>query len=381
MTVTQVFRDALRVSHIRHVKAEVLDAANALITEIPVQAGSVKLDASSGAGLRSATLTVSSPEFVPVDENSPLAPFGQRRVRLSVGVESSAVMEWCSLGLFAISEVANDRPFGGLKLTLLDLAYFATEDKVEQTYLFPSNAVAKDEIIKVLTPVYTVPPTVVRDDSNGAALGTYIEYPKAGSKRWDIALGMAGKVGCDLYFDDDGALVLHDPDAARPVTEEVSVGEYGVITKLESKVSRVGTINRVKVIFEGQDDSTGVGIAEITTGPLAVTGPFGRLSEVVVENVETATDAAAQEAAERYLARMSALSRTLAVETAPAPHLRPYDELLVTFPNGQSERARIQSVTHGLAVGDKTKIDTRWDPAGVIGPMRTQDAGFLAGER
>jgi len=293
--------------------------------------------------------------------------------------------EYADLGEFLILDTVVDRPAGGIEVECVDLAYRVDQVVADSDRRVDAFTPVASQIQALVREAIGVTVTIARDDSNGADPddATDADY-KVGTSLWEICKDLAAFVGCGVMFNRSGQLELRllEPTTA-PVVETLNPGERGVISSMRSMVSRKEFVNEFVVEMFDQADppNRGFGRARITTGPLRWDGPVGliRGGETLGGLLSVANNAA-QNRAERELAKLSRRVREIELTLAPMPYLEAGDQVRVIFPTMGSEEGRVQTVTHGLSVDTATTAVVRWAPGTGIAPMLLGGGGFLGGE-
>lgn len=379
--VSDDFRVAVRRTH-RMVVRVTTDAGD----ELPVDDGSVVSGlgtASSPVNLRTAQIVVPGYAWVPKDATAALAPFGQR-LNVEIGVRTTQATEWCDFGKFLILSTSVNRPGGVVTVELTDPAYLVEQHVIEKDRTLSNAYPAIQTIQSIVGEVY---PGVQRgrDDSAGAKSNLEELLIPAGTSGWEMCRRLAGSVGCTAGLDRDGKVELISLTPSGSAKELLDTGDLGVVTIMNSTVTRAGVVNRVVAYHSDQTQPTPVTVkatATQTTGPLAYGGPMGKLPRVITRGgLLAVSQAAAQAEADEALAAGVSRAREITLTTTPIPYLEAADVVDVKFPNGEHEMARIQSVSHGLSPEAPCQITARWLGDAVIGPMSARPSDFLAGEK
>lgn len=325
--VSDAFLQAVKNSHIRVVRVDVLANRETIAEGIPVIDGSVTLDRT--ASIRGiSSLTLGGPGYVPTKALDLITPFGNelqiwRGVRLSTGVEL------VSLGIHEIGDINVDDLGGSIKVNGKDRSQLVTDADFETTYTVAAGqnyGTAIHDMIDAGVPglVYRFAPVTAVTP----LLVLTVDTPGA---RWANALSMATSCGCDLFFDGDGALVLNPiPDPRGDSAIDLHDGPGGVVIGAPKAWSRASSYNSVTTFSTnpaaGVTPVMGVARDLDPTSPTYYFGKFGKKPLRVGSEFLAGGDIdAAQNMADALLRQSLGVSQTLDLKVLPNPALEPGD--------------------------------------------------------
>lgn len=309
--------------------------------EIEITDGSVTLDATS-AIRGSAELTVVLADLVPASAGDPLTPYGSE-IQIWRGLTLPDLSEeLMSLGRFGLNDVDVSDAGDSLeiRLTLYDRAKEISEDTFEEPYQVPAGSLFTEAILDVVRRTF---PDVVHsgfENPDGSPTISYLTPIVLATEEqtdpWEFAQLMAMSIGCDLYHDGDGVLVLR---SAGDLTVQATVaeGENGVLVRVAKKWTREGVHNRWIVTGESSGETTVRGVAtdDDPSSPTYYYGPFRRKPRFeTLEYIDTLdVDHArqqVQEVAEMLKARELGKTQALDFGSIVNPALEPDDVVRVT---------------------------------------------------
>jgi len=294
----------------------------------------------------------------PAEFNDVLAPFGQEvNLRLEITVGESFV-ETVQLGHYRITAVpdARDEHFDHLgqtvtlgsriTLTLEDRLVglkrwgFRTEQSpVETTCWAELRRISGMQIIASVTD-QPVPAGLIYKATRGGRL-TAVQ---------DLARVLGGIP----YVTPDGALsVLSDTWGAAVAA--LVLGEEGTILDVGHSMESEGVCNEVVGNFESEDRTPIYAVAELTEGPLATTGQYGRNTLYVTDETIT-TQRDAQAYVDATLARVSSRQvYRVPVQCLINPLVEDGDLVTVERPEGETLTGRI--VNHKFGSGRMMSLE------------------------
>ncbi len=315
-------------------EARLTDASGTTYT-LNLTDGSVTLDATQ-AWRGSADLTVIDEDLIPEIAGDPLTPYGNE-VQVLRGLElPDGTPELISLGHFPISTTSVDDTGESLdmRLSLFDRAQKVSTDAVEAVYQVPEGSKFTDAIIGLVGRTY---PDVQTSGFDGIDYVTPITLGiEEQGDPWEFAQNLAMAIGCDLYFDGDGVLVLRSVHDLTEVAQ-FNEGDDGVLLRVSKEWSRENVHNRWIVTVEagGSLIIRGEATDDDPGSPTFYGGPFGRVPRwETLEYVNTGSiqDAQNQVNLVASLLKQREMGKAQALEfgTLVHPALEPDDVVRVT---------------------------------------------------
>lgn len=128
-----------------------------------------------------------------------------------------------------------------------------------------------------------------------------ITYEAKQGGRWDACLQLAKHLGGTAYVDSLGRLTVHDPDV--PLSQTLTVGDEGTIHDYTQSADTDASYNVVEGSFEDSSGNPIYATAEVTDGPMAVTGEYGRHSRYYSSdfvNTKAQAESAVQQILSQY---------------------------------------------------------------------------------
>lgn len=329
---SQRFRDAVSGGGQAATLVQVLSGGE-IVAEIPdLTAGSVALDGRASIRGR-CDLTIAddgSLGWTPEDAGDLLAPFGNE-LRVCRGFAWPDGSEVVALGIFRIEESIIDDSGDSLSVAIsaLDRAQILSDATFEEPY----SVAGGTKVTDTLTAVAQAAMPAIELDFAETDIETPALLANEGEDRWAFMQGLAVAVGAELYFDDDGVLVLRpapstvgDPVAAWTLAE----GEGGVLLRADRAWTREGTNNRIIVTGENpalEDDAPtprGVATDDNPASPTYYEGPFGRKPYHATEYAGfISDDTQAEDAAAGLLARRLGITQRINFGAIVDPAMRP----------------------------------------------------------
>jgi len=363
-TVTPQFLNAIKGSYRLSILAEVLSPDDdVLVTNLPIQAGSVTVDA--GSEIRyTCSITVSDIAYLPRLESDPLAPYGNI-LKLHRGVRyTNGQVERVPIGVFVIDQAGGDLDIGPLTVTGKGLESVLQANKLTEPYSTTGTTTHVGAITALVTavmPSASISSSGVTDDQIPATKTWDVD-----ADRWAACRELARAIGAECFFDAAGTLVIRDippaPEAATPVWE-VASAEGGVMVSAEVTMSLAGLYNGVRCQSDGNsvDNTAPVSAQAVDSDPLSPTrwgGPLGyRLKIVKSPLYKDAPQCAA--AAARLLPQVLGPNRTVGLRTVPNPALEAGDCIRVVYGDIPPELHTVQSLTIPLVAAGDFPVGTR----------------------
>jgi hypothetical protein len=347
-------------------------SAVTIAKDIPIVGGRLTMD-SSDPYRRQVVLEIGGGEsWAPVDDTSPLTPFGQRiylfcRIDKADGTNTS----WLKMGEFWITSNVFERPSTILTVEASD--YSEVVDGYlhmsRKSYVGHTVGGAITGMVQAALPnggwSNVVLPNAV--DNTRRRVTKYVA--DAGRGRWECAEELASKYGIDIYFNSNGDLTYRqslsdssdvDDTAIRGVGPDIGTSKYpvaiikggasGNLIAMTSTVTRDGGANGVRINMHSvvtkkvntrKKDKKGKWIyknvdvdvnrhkdALQTSGPAKWGDSFGYLPVVISEEVDkitTAVQVNRQARANALLRRRRGLIRYIDLDILPRYDLEPDD--------------------------------------------------------
>jgi hypothetical protein len=328
--VSDLWVDAIRVSHRIAVRATILDEETEIALE-EVLSGQVTLDARAATRGR-CDLTVSgASDLVPTSRTDALAPYGNE-IRIERGITyPGGSTELVSLGVFRIEDatIADSGDNLEVRISGLDRSARLIDARFEEPYQVASGTNIADAILEVVTEGW---PEVATDFMVVDATVPKL-IAEEGGDRWAFAQSMATSIGAELYFDGDGVLILRPvPTPTQDFAYELVEGEDGVLVSAERTWSRQGAFNRVIATGENTKGDTsvrGVATDEDPDSPTYYYGQFGQVPRFYSSPFIT-TDEQAEDAAAGILAKELGATQSVSFGAIVDPALEPGDVVKIT---------------------------------------------------
>ena len=324
-----------------------------------VVGGSVTLDRTAALRGR-CTVELAEPLRIPTATGGPLTPYGfEIAVRRGV-VHADGSVEYGPLGVFPIQTSSLDGVTLLTSLEGIDRSQLVVDARLEDDYAVAAGtnyATAIHDLVDAGVPgltyrfaatMFTTPQLVFQ----------------AQGDRWEAARGMAKSIGCELYFNGVGELVLRaEPTFGATPLWTISDGEGGVLVGAVLSLDRAPAYNRVIATGENTGNVTvprGVWTDDNPGSPTYYFGGFGHKPRFYASSFITTDEQAASAAAAIGTAQQG-VARSLSFETVPNSSMRPGDLLLVRRPAmGVNEVHMLDSMTIGLTADGGHSGAPRW---------------------
>lgn len=265
-------------------------------------------------------------DFTPADPESPLACFGQV-LRVTLVVRSVVTgQEWTEpAGTFIIT--ASEVGLDVVSVTAKSLLHRVEEDRLTSPMVpRPTGTLASEARRLLGGRMGLVVDPALRDRRCPGSMSW-------GESRVDALYEIADAWPARLREGTDGLLYMLPPvDEDAAPSREMTDGEHGTVVGIKRSETRANTYNRVVARGQDSDDKgqpTFQAIANQTTGPMAVTGPYGVVTRFFSSPLITSQETAMSSA--RTMLRSSVRrARTIPVEHAPDPSIRLDDVVMIT---------------------------------------------------
>lgn len=291
---------------------------------LPATGGEVSCDRTAEVR-RSCRATCIDPTglLVPENQSSLLTPYGTilrpyRGVRYTDGPLAGTV-EVCALGVFRLSKSSVDDSTGGspdIKLEAYDLSRTVQRDKFIEPYVIPAGTNIIDAIKAILSRTF--------DDLNYDSISTTrtTTAPKlydVGDDPWKAVTDLAQSLGCEIYFDVEGWVVIAPPvdiDALPSPDFTYVEGDNCVMTSLSRTFTDEPGYNGVVITGESPGDELppvrAVAWDEEPTSATYHLGPYGEVPMFITDQtIKTVEDA--QATADQLLRNLLGFSSGLTV--------------------------------------------------------------------
>jgi hypothetical protein len=316
--------------------------------EQPVFEGYIRVDRNSPERRRATiNIVTSRGDLIPSEIDDLFMPWGNemivyRGVRV-LELSGGERIEYVPLGIFGITDfTARDSGQGWwLQVEGSDRSEKIANARLTGKYEIAKNTNAVDAIRDLID--YRSPSGIIYAKHFAA---TDIELPKMvideEANPWDKCTEIAESIGMDLYFDNDGLLVLRpepDPDNTA-VCWEYSEDQVGMTLDMTRRVSRRETYNHVIVAGEpvsNTEPARGEAFDDNPSSPTYYQGTFGDRPYFIVSSA-VATDAQAEAMANAILNKQKGLSERLTIQALVNPAHEVGDVVLI-----QRERIKINA--------------------------------------
>lgn len=343
--VSNTFLRALSGSHRMVARARVVsgfpDGVDPDGTEIPIESGDVRFDAS--AKIR-ADLDLSLPgSYWPASPTDLVNPYGAEAFIERGIVLGGGLREWVSQGYYRIESVEQDDASGGLiRVTGKDRMAGIIDARLEAPIQFLPGTSVADVFDTLVRDVY--PTATIEYDFDPDA----VSFPGnhlAEEDRHGFLADVVRALGKVWFWDYRGVLRVEDAPAVSTPAWTVSSGERGVLVAMGRERSREGVYNAVVAHGEAPGGETPVrAVARDTslTSPTRWGGPFGKVPRYYSSSFITTTPQAGNAAA-ALLTRSLGLPYKVDFQTVANPALEPLDPVDITL-RDRTERHVIQQL-------------------------------------
>jgi hypothetical protein len=361
---SSAFDAAIVQSHTVVIKAALWSPgmADVILDDLNVIGGSVTAD-------RTATFRRSAQVDL-VDRDGALASlFSSRRtvppVELVIerGIRyPNGTTEIIPLGVFPVSTVTVSQNVR-FSLTCYDRSRRVSRNKFINPYTIPAGARYVDAAVAVVQDrlPFTVDvdiSTTVPDITSGPL--TYLSQDDP----WTVATGLASAVGCELFFDQVGRLVIrNEPNTIGSVVDfQYTDGETSIVLpETQQTISDDPGYNAVLVTGESSSNTTFVPRALVydndPSSPTYFFGPYGQVTEFVSDPTITDNNRALTVATGR-LKRWLGRNDSMTLATVPHPAHDPSDVASVAL-YGRDQLVTVQGVTVPLDLATAGTLNVR----------------------
>jgi hypothetical protein len=357
--VSSRFDAAVMSSHTMTVECDVLFDGAVVTSGLSVSRGNVRYDRRAKI-LASASLEFTEPYRVPNDPRDVLTPFGFE-VRLRAGiVYPDSTSETVPLGVFPIQTSRVRAGTLMTTVTALDRAQLVTEAEIEDPYVIAAGTNVAVAILNLVRD--GLPQGYIETDFVSTAHTTPMILLEPGDDRWLAAQRLATSIGCELYFDGLGRLILRNEPSLADASIVWRITSARGLLDSDLELSRADAYNRV--IARSSNSALdqvfrGVATDDDPNSPTQYGGPFGRKPRRYASPF-IASDAQAQSAAEAILRQNVGIAKSLDLTAVPNHALEAGDVIAVDDAHLQiAETVILDQVTVGLSPMDATTAVTR----------------------
>lgn len=332
--ISDAMATQLRQSHTVEIVAEVwtagLTAQLLNGSQIYVTDGSVSVDRSASYR-RSLTMKVVDQygyliPFSADPSSSPIAPYGNEVVVYRGVVFPDGTAEVVPLGVFPISEVeVEDTGASEITISGFDRSRRISRSRWTDPYVIASgtNYVTAIQAIATNRLPYSV--TMISNTLNVSTTSGPTVYAEQDDP-WQRMTELAQAIGCEVFFDAAGQLVIQDepdPTIDTPVWDYIE-GDNSMMLSLGHILSDEPGYNVAVVTGENSDNNNGTlvprGVVydDDPTSPTYYLGGYGQVP-IFMNNPLVRTNAAATTAATTVLRRVLGLTETVKMAAIPNP--------------------------------------------------------------
>lgn len=334
--VTDLFLAEIRKSHTVYAYVDVTSPSQETF-RLPVVGGDVDVDRSSAVRRRCSVHCIDpAGTLVPEAAESILTPYGTE-IRPYRGVKySDGTVETVPLGVFRIAKVTVSDSIGGspdIKLEAYDLSRTVSRDKFTSPYVIAVGVNILTAIRDILGRTF---PDLTYDAISTTLITSSPSLYDVGDDPWDAVSTLASSMGCEIYFDVHGWVVIAPPvdiDALPSPHFTYIEGDKCTMLDLERVFTDEPGYNGVVVTGESPGDELPPVRAVVwDEEPSSATyhlGPYGEVPMFITDQV-VKTVADAQAMASALLASQLGFSSQLNVSAVVNPAAECGDVIEVT---------------------------------------------------
>lgn len=322
---TDRFLEEIRTSHEVYTYVD-LSSPTLESVRLTVTDGDVKVDRTAQVR-RSCSLKCIDPtgELTPTGVGSVLTPYGTE-LRPYRGVRyADGTTEVYPLGVFRLakSDIDDGNDADELSLEAYDLSRTVQRDKFKVPYTVAAGTNMVDAIKAILARTF---PDLEYDAITTTMTITAPRLYDAGDDPWEACTELARSLGCELFFDAEGIVVIappHDADALPAPDFTYIEGENGcTMTELSLTYTDEPGHNGVIVVGESPGDEKppvrGEAWDDDPASPTYRYGPYGEVPQFVTDSA-VKTDEEAQAMARSMLSGHLGASSLISVKAVPNP--------------------------------------------------------------
>lgn len=322
-TVTDVFQATVAASHQVAVEVDVLFNRAVIEEGLAVVDGSVDVDRTAQA-LSRCSVTFAEPLLIPTVTGGLLSPYGYELL-----IKRGIPGELIPLGVFPIQKATVDGVSLITDVTAIDRSQLVRDARFEDDYTVASGTNYATAIAALVAAGVTGLEYLFASTTHTTPQLVF----EAQSDRWDAAQKMAGSIGCELFFDGLGRLVLRaEPDLSTATpTLTVAEGDGGVLVAASVELDRAPAYNKwihSSTNAANVDTYTGSAVDDDPASPTYYFGPFGKKPKFFTSEFY-ASDAQCAAGAQADKARSVGVARGLQFEMVPNPAVTAGEVVLV----------------------------------------------------
>ena len=309
----------IRRSHEVYAYIDVISPTQEIL-RLPATGGEVSVDRTAEVR-RACRATCIDPTgvLVPGDTSSLLTPYGTilrpyRGVRYADGTT-----EVLPLGIFRLSQSSVNDSTGGspdIQLEAYDLSRTVQRDKFVSPYVIAEGTNLIDAIKDILSRTF---PDIEYDAISTTRTTTAPKLYDVGDDPWKACTDLATSLGCELYFNVDGWVVIAPPvdiDALPSPDFTYIEGQGCIMTNLSRKFTDEPGYNGVVITGESPGDELpavrAVAWDEEPTSATYHRGPYGEVPMFITDQtIKTTEDA--QSTADQLLRNLLGFSQGLTI--------------------------------------------------------------------
>ncbi len=363
---TDKFLAEIRRSHYVLSYVDVI-SPNQEVKRLPATGGSVTDDATAQVRRR-CTITVvdSTGELTPKRAEDLLTPYGTELRPYRGVIYADGTTEVMPLGVFRIAQVDVDDSVGGspdIRIEGYDRSRTVARDKFTEPYIVAAGTNLITAIKAVLARTF---PDLEYDAISTTMTNTAPLIFDANTSPWDAVTDLGKSLGCEVYFDARGRVVIAPPpdaDALPAPAFTFIEGTGCTMTNLTSKFTDEPGFNGIVLTGESVGDEEPPVRAVVwddePTSPTYHLGPYGEVPDFVTDpNVKTTGEA--ENAARSLLQGYLGFSDQLTITAWPNPALNASDVVRVErVRSGASGLYTVESATIPMAAKDTGQIAVR----------------------
>lgn len=322
---TAEFLAEIRRSHHVYSYVDVVSSSQE-VKRLSATGGGVTEDATAEIRRRcSITVVDATGDLTPRGVQDLLTPYGTELRPYRGVIYADGTVEVMPLGVFRISQVDVDDSVGGspdIRIEAYDRSRKIIRDKFDEPYPVAEGTNVVDAIKALIERTY---PDAEYDAISTTMTTTAPLVYDANTSPWDAVNQLAISVGCEVYFDARGRVVIAPPadiDALPAPSFTYVEGRGCTMTNISSKFTDDPGFNGIVLTGESVGDETPPVRAVVwddePTSPTYHLGPYGEVPDFVTDpNVKTAEEA--ENAARSLLQGRLGFSDQLSITAWPNP--------------------------------------------------------------
>jgi hypothetical protein len=326
-TATDEFLAEIRKSHHVISYVDVVSPTNE-VTRLFATGGTVTEDATAEVRRRCSLSCVDSTgDLTPKSAEDLLTPYGTEVKPYRGVMYADGRVEVMPLGVFRISQVDVDDSVGGspdIRIEAYDRSRTVARDKFIEPYTVAKGTNLVDAIKAIIA--RTFPDAEYDSITTTMTTSAAIIYD-ANTSPWEAVTGLAKSLGCEVYFDARGRVVIAPPtdiDALPGPDFEFIEGRGCTMTNIASRFTDEPGFNGIVLTGESLGDEKPPVRAVVwdsePTSPTYHLGPYGEVPDFVTDpNVKT--QAEADNAAKSLLQGKLGFSDQVTITAWPNPAL------------------------------------------------------------